>query len=473
VSTTYASRPAGLRKATPWHRLSHIVEALPARLQALSSELRVPDGGSVLDYGSADAPYRGFFAAETEFVTADLPGNPDASVEIEPDGTVPVQDGTFDAVLSTQVLEHVADPGLYLAECHRVLRPGGRLLLSTHGLMVYHPDPVDYWRWTGPGLEKAVRTAGFEIRRFEGIMGLAATGIQLVQDAVYWKLPRPLRPVFALISQTLVKVADRLQGPEGKRSNALVFALVAEKPRAFAGPRLLAAFADAHPEATFAEIGSNDGEQHDHLRPFILERGWRGVMVEPVPYIFERLRRNYEGVDRVALENCAIADRDGTLPFFHLVPREDMPRDDLPEWYDGIGSFSEASVLSHRSHIPDVDERIVRTEVPTLTFDSLCERHGFESIDLLVIDTEGYDAEILRTVDFHKHRPRLVVYEHYHLSAGDRHATTERLREAGYEILEEGFDTFCLLPGDPVLDELWRDLEPGVAGVAAYDEEGR
>ena len=55
---------------------------------------------------------------------------------------------SFDAVLSTQVLEHVADPGALPAERFRVLRPGGRLLLSTHGIFVYHPDPDDYWRWT-------------------------------------------------------------------------------------------------------------------------------------------------------------------------------------------------------------------------------------------------------------------------------------------------------------------------------------
>jgi hypothetical protein len=53
-----------------------------------------------------------------------------------------------------------------------------------------------------------------------------------------------------------------------------------------AGPRLLAAFADAYPEAAFVEIGSNDGEQHDHLRRHIREHRWRGLMVEPVPYFY-------------------------------------------------------------------------------------------------------------------------------------------------------------------------------------------
>ena len=78
-----------------------------------------------------------------------------------------------------------------------------------------------------------------------------------------------------------------------------------------AGPRLLRAFADAYPDAFFVEIGSNDGERSDHLRPFILSRRWSGIMVEPVPYIFERLQRNYGGTDRIVLANLAIADRDG------------------------------------------------------------------------------------------------------------------------------------------------------------------
>jgi SAM-dependent methyltransferase len=230
VTRFHRDRPTDLRRPTPWHRLSHIVAALPAGLHELSGDLRVPPGGRVLDYGCADVPYRGFFAPDVDYVAADLAGNPHATLELNPDGTVPLEDGSCDAVVSTQVLEHVVDPGLYLGECARVLRPGGRMLLSTHGFMVYHPDPDDYWRWTCAGLRKVVVDGGLEVERFEGIMGLAASGLQLVQDAVYWKLPGPLRPVLALVLQSLIKLADRLEPRSSKRLNALVFALVAVKP---------------------------------------------------------------------------------------------------------------------------------------------------------------------------------------------------------------------------------------------------
>jgi SAM-dependent methyltransferase len=228
MSRSFATNRADVRSLPPWHGLAYIARALPLAIENLAGDLN--GGGTVLDYGCADVPYRRLFADGAEYLAADLPGNPRASVQIAADGTVPVADGSCDVVLSTQVLEHVDDPGVYLSECFRVLRPGGSLLLTTHGMMFWHPDPVDFWRWTCQGLRRAVGDAGFEVRRFEGVMGLAATGLQFFQDAILWKLPRRARPPVALVMQALIGLVDRFQGAESKRMNALVFGLVAEKP---------------------------------------------------------------------------------------------------------------------------------------------------------------------------------------------------------------------------------------------------
>ena len=197
---------SAVRKAKPWDRLAYIIKALPAGLEQLAPDIQPPAGGRVLDFGCADVPYRRFFGGDVEYLAADLPGNPDANVFIAGDGTLPdVADASVDTILSTQVLEHVADPAVYLAECARVLKPGGRMLLSTHGFMVWHPDPVDLWRWTNEGLRKEVADHGFHIARFEGIMGLAASGLQLFQDGVLGKVPRRLRKPVVLGAA----VADR------------------------------------------------------------------------------------------------------------------------------------------------------------------------------------------------------------------------------------------------------------------------
>lgn len=241
--------------------------------------------------------------------------------------------------------------------------------------------------------------------------------------------------------------------------------------RRMAGPRLLLAFADAYPRARFVEIGANDGDQHDHLSPLIVERGWRGVMVEPVPYVFERLRRNFGAVDGVRLEMAAIAARTGTSTLFHLAEAPDPAAHDLPTWYDGIGSFSREALLAHAPQIPDIEDLVVETRVPCLTFDSLCAKHGLSAVDILAVDTEGHDWEILKTVDLAHWRPRLVVYEHYHLNGRDRGQAAAHLRSHGYELLAEGFDTFCLLAeADDDLARAFRRLRPAVPAASKDSE---
>ena len=256
------------------------------------------------------------------------------------------------------------------------------------------------------------------------------------------------------------RLAQRVRGARVRRTQ-----------RRMAGPRLLRAFADAHAEVFFVEIGSNDGEQHDHLRPFILEHGWRGIMVEPVPYVFERLRANYESVPGVILENAVMADRDGEVPFYYLVDASEEERRELPDWYDGIGSLSRDFIVGHAKHMPDIEQRIVSEPLPALTFDSLCAKHGVGALDLLVVDTEGFDREILATIDFARWCPELLIYEHFHLSPADRHDAAAAMREAGYDTMEEHFDTFCLRrDADPAVAQVWRRLRPALPGVSVHDE---
>ncbi|HVC88719.1 MAG TPA: class I SAM-dependent methyltransferase [Gaiellaceae bacterium] len=108
----------------------------------------------VLDVGCGQKPYYPFFAPyASEYIGVDSSDNRAADLQgaIE---SLPVADASFDVVICTQVLEHCDDPAQAVRELHRVVRPGGRVLVSTHGVQVYHPSPSDYWRWTHAGLER-------------------------------------------------------------------------------------------------------------------------------------------------------------------------------------------------------------------------------------------------------------------------------------------------------------------------------
>lgn len=119
------------------------------------------DAAKVLDFGCGGSPYKGFFSGE--YVRADIALNPDREITIGENSGLPSELSGFDLVLSTQVLEHVESPEAYLGECWRVLAPGGRLFLSTHGHYEEHGSPDDFWRWTANGLARLVRAQGFTI----------------------------------------------------------------------------------------------------------------------------------------------------------------------------------------------------------------------------------------------------------------------------------------------------------------------
>ena len=147
--------PGAERRDPPRTSATWVVRnALADWLRAQAEELRGGARVRILDVGCGPKPYYPFFAdVASEYVGADVVENPVAELR-GPVEALPVEDASFDVVLCTQVLEHCDDPAQAVRELRRVTAPGGRVLASTHGVQVYHPSPVDYWRWTHEGLRR-------------------------------------------------------------------------------------------------------------------------------------------------------------------------------------------------------------------------------------------------------------------------------------------------------------------------------
>jgi FkbM family methyltransferase len=180
------------------------------------------------------------------------------------------------------------------------------------------------------------------------------------------------------------------------------------------------------------------------------------VLVEPVAEYFHELQKAYASLPRVRLERIAIAEADGERAFYRLGVDPTLYGD--PDWLAQLGSLHptrmthmwdryERGVMEASGVTADLqtfwlDHRIVE-HVHCTTLHHLLTRHSITELDLLQIDAEGYDYEILRTIDFTRIQPRFINYERVLLD-NDEPACRAMLIDAGYVLFDWGQDTLCI-----------------------------
>ena len=133
--------------------------------------------GILLDYGCGGQPYRELFSKVVDrYVGADVAAAagimPD--LMILPGEPLAVEDGSIDTVLSTQVLEHILDINFYLAECSRLLKCTGTLIITVPMQWRHHEVPFDYFRFTRFGITSCLTKHGFLIKSIAPCGGVYA-----------------------------------------------------------------------------------------------------------------------------------------------------------------------------------------------------------------------------------------------------------------------------------------------------------
>lgn len=184
------------------------------------------------------------------------------------------------------------------------------------------------------------------------------------------------------------------------------------------------------------QIGANDGIRFDSVYEIAQKHAIKGLLVEPLPDMFLELKENYKEHDGFVFENCAIGNEEGSLPFYRI--KGDAK---IPDWAHGLASFNKSHIEKFNVVKPELIEKIT---VPTTTFSSLLKKHNVDKIDLLVIDTEGFDYEILKMVMKAKVFPDLLQYEFQHLSMSDQLECNKLLVENNYEFIPYGRDIVAM-----------------------------
>ena len=183
------------------------------------------------------------------------------------------------------------------------------------------------------------------------------------------------------------------------------------------------------------QIGTNDGASGDPFYRHIRLRNWKGILVEPLEAEFGRLKENHQRNPDLIFENVAISNQEETRKFYSI----DNSKGELPFWVNKLSSFDP----NIPQEVCDLYEnaRMISKDVQCTTVQSLLQKHQVKNLDVLLTDTEGFDFEILKTIDFSLVRPELLIYEHRHLSEEDYQASLELLRKQGYLLFKDTYDT--------------------------------
>ncbi|GAB7022224.1 hypothetical protein JCM12178A_07820 [Salidesulfovibrio brasiliensis] len=232
ISTVYARAYSLLAgsppKLFPWHYQWHATRELDRDLSSILSEME----GAVLDFGCGQQPYRSFFKANISYTGADIVASSDEIVSIAPDAPLPFSDESFDAIVCTQVLEHVAAPETRIAELSRVLKPGGVMCLSVPFIFHVHGKPHDYRRLSEYGARELVK--GFNVEKVYrqggvgsslAVLSLGWIDHQAEMHAVTYLLKILLTPLwipFCFIINCMGMLFDYMDTTEAFYSNVLM-----------------------------------------------------------------------------------------------------------------------------------------------------------------------------------------------------------------------------------------------------------
>lgn len=197
---------------------------------------------------------------------------------------------------------------------------------------------------------------------------------------------------------------------------------------------------------TFLQIGANDGIMNDPIYDFIAKNKSHvgGFVLEPLPDTFQKLVANYADCPKIKPLNLAIHN-DQSEMLLHRVKPQFEPL--VSEFARGIASFDASHWKKTKLSInPSYIEEV---RVRCISLAEFIKTNSITNLDLLLIDTEGYDYEILMSIDFDQIKPSIIRFEH---GLRDGIMPVEkfvnichRLNLNGYQIFAESYDATAYL----------------------------
>ena len=157
-------------------------------------------------------------------------------------------------------------------------------------------------------------------------------------------------------------------------------------------------------------IGSHTGYW---LKEEIQKQTQKILLIEPVKHNLDELKQIIKNNKNVIIEESAISDKDQIKPFFYIKHSSIFKL--KKHWASGIGSFDKQHILNHRKKNFKVEESDIETiNINCLSFESLIQKHKIESIKKLMLDVEGAEYEILKSINYNSIPINEIMFEKKH-----------------------------------------------------------
>lgn len=192
---------------------------------------------------------------------------------------------------------------------------------------------------------------------------------------------------------------------------------------------------------SFVQVGANDGEHGDPFETCAKNSELRGILVEPQPRACSKLRKKYIHNPNIIIEDSAIGNANGFLTLYQLDDDNHNPI--AGHQYDLVTSSNQTHLNKMRKQM-GVDMPIKKLQVPSLTWDALLQKHGFNNPDIVIVDIEGMDDQIVNQINLRDKAPTLIQFEHMHIPSDRLEACTERLMKSGYNFVASEYDVICI-----------------------------
>lgn len=186
----------------------------------------------------------------------------------------------------------------------------------------------------------------------------------------------------------------------------------------------------------FVQVGANEGHTGDPLYRHIRLKGWKGILIEPQKEVFKQLVKNHKHNPGLIFENVAISNDSEPKEFFFI---EKTP--DLPDFVTKLSSFERRVTEDVLTKFPNAKVKSVK--IPCTTIQELVKKHQVNKVNLMLLDTEGFDYEILKTVDLKALDMDMIVFEHRHLNAADQNEAIRTFKKLGYSVFKDEYDTIA------------------------------